>query len=269
MESKIKVVLADDNKEFVDMLGMCLKNENDIDVVGVASNGKDAIDLIKNNEVDILLCDMIMPCMDGIAVVEEMSKLELLEKTKIIMLSSVGSEDITSKAINMGVSYYMLKPVEYPILVNRIKEVHEGFKSIEKKDNLNIIQSEVNSFFVSDVDNLDLEITNIMNKMGVPAHIKGYTFMREGIKMIIEDIGLLGSVTKELYPSIASKYSTTSSRVERAIRHSIEVAWSRGNYNYIAEFFNYNLDTRVTKPKNAEFMAGIADKLRMDMSLAR
>lgn len=273
MNEKIKVLIADDNAEFSKMLHLCLNNENDIEVVGVASNGNEALELVKNESPDILLCDMIMPYLDGFGVIEGISNLNLDNPPKTIILSSIGAEKVASKAINLGAVYYLLKPIDYQVLVSRVREIH---LDLDKKDvNENtceanvVIQNEDIFNNSSDPINIDIQITNIMSKMGVPAHIKGYTFVREGVKMLIEDVELLGSITKELYPSIAIKHSTTSSRVERAIRHSIEVAWNRGNQEFIANFFNYDLNRRANKPTNAEFIAGIADKLRINVGLAK
>lgn len=273
MNEKIKVLLADDNKEFTKMLQLCLSNENDIEIVGIASNGIEVINLVQSAQPDVLLCDVIMPHLDGIGVLEKLNSLNLEKNPKTIMLSSMGLEKITTQTINLGASYYLVKPIDYELLIKRIKEIALNVSYIKNIQSSNMerpIQITNTTLIENDnADNMEAKITNIIHQIGVPAHIKGYTFIREGIKMVIDDITLLGAVTKELYPTIAKKYQTTPSRVERAIRHSIEVAWNRGNQEKINQFFGYNPNMKKGKPTNSEFIAVIADKLRLELSLAK
>ena len=181
------------------------------------------------------------------------------------MLSAVGQDKITQTAINLGADYYIVKPFDFVIFINRIRElvtnkVVGGEPKVRQNQNVQMTRSD----YVKNTGNIETEITNIIHEIGVPAHIKGYLYLREAIKMVIDNVELLGAVTKELYPSIAKKYNTTPSRVERAIRHAIEVAWSRGKMDTIDELFGYTVSTGKGKPTNSEFIALIADKIRLE-----
>ena len=279
MNEKIKVVLVDDNKDFLDVLESNLINEDDIQIVGIADNGVEAVELVESREPDVLICDVIIPYLDGIGVIEKLNSLNLNKKPEIIMISTMGLEKVINKALNLGASYFLVKPFDYKLLIRRIKDVSKESNShikssISISNNLSNISNFKNTQsngrdFIESSENVDTQITNIIHKIGVPAHIKGYTFIREAIKMVIDDASLLGAVTKELYPTIAKKYNTTPSRVERAIRHAIEVAWSRGDISIKEQFFAYTLNSTKSKPTNSEFIAVIADKLRLELSLAK
>ena len=225
MNEKIKIVLADDNKDFCQLLKEYLSNEEDIEILGIAKDGIEALDLVQKTQPDLLVLDVIMPHLDGLGVIEKLNSMDLPKQPKIIVLSAVGQDKITQTAINLGADYY--------------------------------------------IGNIETEITNIIHEIGVPAHIKGYLYLREAIKMVIDNVELLGAVTKELYPSIAKKYNTTPSRVERAIRHAIEVAWSRGKVDTINQLFGYTVHNTKGKPTNSEFIAMIADKLRLEHSMVK
>lgn len=279
MNEKIKVVLVDDNKDFLDVLESNLINEDDIQIVGIADNGVEAVELVESREPDVLICDVIIPYLDGIGVIEKLNSLNLNKKPEIIMISTMGLEKVINKALNLGASYFLVKPFDYKLLIRRIKDVSkESNSSIKSSISISNNLSNISNFkntqsngrdFIESSENVDTQITNIIHKIGVPAHIKGYTFIREAIKMVIDDASLLGAVTKELYPTIAKKYNTTPSRVERAIRHAIEVAWSRGDISIKEQFFAYTLNSTKSKPTNSEFIAVIADKLRLELSLAK
>lgn len=279
MNEKIKVVLVDDNKDFLDVLESNLINEDDIQIVGIADNGVEAVELVESREPDVLICDVIIPYLDGIGVIEKLNSLNLNKKPEIIMISTMGLEKVINKALNLGASYFLVKPFDYKLLIRRIKDVSkESNSSIKSSISISNNLSNISNFkntqsngrdFIESSENVDTQITNIIHKIGVPAHIKGYTFIREAIKMVIDDASLLGAVTKELYPTIAKKYNTTPSRVERAIRHAIEVAWSRGDISIKEQFFAYTLNSTKSKPTNSEFIAVIADKLRLELSLVK
>lgn len=279
MNEKIKVVLVDDNKDFLDVLESNLINEDDIQIVGIADNGVEAVELVESREPDVLICDVIIPYLDGIGVIEKLNSLNLNKRPEIIMISTMGLEKVITKALNLGASYFLVKPFDYKLLIRRIRDVSKESNSyikpsisisnnLSNMSNFKNVQSNGRDF-IENNENIDTQITNIIHRIGVPAHIKGYTFIREAIKMVIEDTSLLGAVTKELYPTIAKKYNTTPSRVERAIRHAIEVAWSRGDTTIIEQFFAYTLNPTKSKPTNSEFIAVIADKLRLELSLVK
>uniref|UniRef100_UPI0038CDA961 sporulation transcription factor Spo0A n=1 Tax=Tepidibacter thalassicus TaxID=214905 RepID=UPI0038CDA961 len=270
VKEKIKIVIADDNKDFCQILKEYLQNENDVEILGIAKDGVEALDLVSEKEPDLLVLDIIMPHLDGLGVIEKLNSMDIKKMPKIIILSAVGQDKITQRAINLGADYYIVKPFDFSVFINRIKEL-VGYKSmsvIEKNKPL-IDFKTVKSDFVRNSGNIEAEITNIIHEIGVPAHIKGYLYLREAIKMVIENVELLSAVTKELYPNIAKQFNTTPSRVERAIRHAIEVAWSRGKVDTINQLFGYTVHNTKGKPTNSEFIAMVADKLRLEHKVAR
>lgn len=270
VNEKIKIVLADDNKDFCQVLKEYLSNEEDIEILGIAKDGIEALDLVKRTQPDLLVLDVIMPHLDGLGVIEKLNAMDIPKMPKIIVLSAVGQDKITQSAINLGADYYIVKPFDFVIFINRIRElVSNKTTHIEPKSRVNTDIQMTRSDFVKNSGNIETEITNIIHEIGVPAHIKGYMYLREAIKMVIDNVELLGAVTKELYPSIAKKFNTTPSRVERAIRHAIEVAWSRGKVDTINQLFGYTVHNTKGKPTNSEFIAMIADKLRLEHSMVK
>ncbi len=251
LEREIKVVIADDNKEFCLLLKDFFEQQEGIKVVGCAHNGIEAIRMIREQTPDVIILDIIMPHLDGLGVLENFVNDGFMDKVKIIVLTAFGQETTTSKAIELGAHYYMLKPFDFNVLTERIRQLFNG-KSISP-----IKQSS------GKLDN-EVTVTNMMHEVGVPAHVKGYNYLREAILMAIGDVSLLGAITKELYPTIAAKYGSTPTRVERSMRHAIELAWERGNYDAINHLFGYTVNIKSGKPTNSEFVAIIADKLRME-----
>lgn len=256
---KIKVGLADDNREVVHLIDEYLRIQKDIEVVGVSYNGLECIQMIKDEKPDVLLLDIIMPHMDGLAVLEEIRREDLCPN--VIMLTAFGQEDVTKKAVELGAAYFIVKPFDMENLTNHIRQVSGKRSTLIQQSSASYVQQENN------IKNLDASITNIIHEIGIPAHIKGYMYLREAISMVYHDIELLGSITKVLYPDIAKKFKTTSSRVERAIRHAIEVAWSRGNIDSISSLFGYTVSMSKAKPTNSEFIAMVADKLRIEHNI--
>ncbi len=270
MKEKIKIAIANDNRDFCQILKEYLENENDVEILGIAKDGIEAIDLIVEKEPDLLILDIIMPHLDGLGVIEKLNAMDIKKMPKIIILSAVGQDKITQRAINLGADYYVVKPFDFNVFISRIREL-VGTKTIElteKKKPLIEFKNTKNNF-VRNNGNIEAEITNIIHEIGVPAHIKGYLYLREAIKMVIDNVELLSAVTKELYPSIAKEFNTTPSRVERAIRHAIEVAWSRGKVDTINQLFGYTVQNTKGKPTNSEFIAMVADKLRLEHKMAR
>lgn len=253
----LKVLIADDNREFNELLSEYINKEPDIEVVGNAYNGKEVLALLKEKKPDVVLLDIIMPHLDGIGVLEELGKMDLSPRPKVIMLTAFGHENITQRAVELGASYYILKPFNLEVLAERVRQLG--------KNQLNTQRAPMTAPATSkkEKDDYLTEITQIIHEIGVPAHIKGYLYLRDAISMVVEEIELLGSVTKILYPRIAEKYETTSSRVERAIRHAIEVAWSRNSIETIKKFFGYTINTEKGKPTNSEFIALVADRIRL------
>lgn len=262
-ETKINVVIADDNKDFCNILSDYLMTKKDLNVVGVAADGVEAIDLVEKLKPDLLILDIIMPRLDGLGVLERLNKCNIDNLPNIIVLSAVGQDKITKRAIMLGADYYVVKPFDMEIFVKRIRQIFNG--SVGKEDISNLDKENQNA--VNSRNNkrdLQTQITQIIHEIGVPAHIKGYMYLRDAISMVVNDIELLSAVTKELYPSIAEKYNTTASRVERAIRHAIEVAWNRGEIDTINELFGHTIGNSKGKPTNSEFIAMVADKLRLE-----
>jgi two-component system, response regulator, stage 0 sporulation protein A len=254
-----KVLVADDNREFNGLLTTYLSMETDFEVIGSAYNGKEVLDLMKEEMPDVLLLDIIMPHLDGIGVLEAMADMDLEQRPHVIMLTAFGHENITRRAVDLGAAYYILKPFSMESLANTIRQLNGTTAS----DPVSIAMSAA-AKKSSRQRPLEEEVTEILHQIGIPAHIKGYLYLREAIMMVVEDIDLLGSVTKILYPGIAQRFNTTPSRVERAIRHAIEVAWARNNIDIIKKFFGYTIKTEKGKPTNSEFIAMMADRLRLN-----
>ena len=272
MNEKIRVLVADDNKEFTATLVSYLSKEENMEVIDVARDGNEALDKIISGKPDIVLLDIIMPHLDGLGVLEKLNDVEMDKKPMCIILSAVGQDKITQKAINLGAQYYIVKPFDIGILEKRIKEL-KFFQPSQYKNNF--ISREIKAQYIDispeskkDEKNLEALVTNIIHEVGVPAHIKGYQYLREAIIMVVNNIDIINQITKQLYPEIAYRYETTPSRVERAIRHAIEVAWGRGQTETVESIFGYTVSAAKGKPTNSEFIAMIADKLRLELKSA-
>lgn len=256
MKNKISVLIADDNKRYADEMAEYLKTMPDMTVAGVSYDGNEALSMIKETNPDVVILDIIMPERDGLGV------LKLLSATKgkkpiCIVLSVTGSAQIMETAMKFGADYYLLKPQSMPAIVDTIRSFSDRNNSV-----LPAVEITGGAPMSQPVD-LESIVTEFIHELGVPAHIKGYQYIRSAIMMVIEDMELLNYITKQLYPTIAKKYKTTSSRVERAIRHSIEVAWNRGKPETMDEIFGYTVDTGKGKPTNSEFIAMVADRIRL------
>lgn len=263
-DSKISVLIADDNKEFCSILNDYLLNQKDIVVTGIAKDGREALELIQQKQPDLVVLDIIMPHLDGLGVLEKLNGMDLDKMPRVIVLSAVGQDKIIQQAITLGADYYVVKPFDMDIFTKRIREMFstQDVETKRRSVSTQVVQREAAATSRGPID-LETEITSIIHEIGVPAHIKGYMYLREAITMVVNDMELLSAVTKELYPSIAKKYNTTASRVERAIRHAIEVAWGRGQVDAINKLFGYTVHNEKGKPTNSEFIAIIADKLRL------
>ena len=260
---KLNVAIADDNVRMADILGQMIEEDKDLTLVGKAHNGEEICSIIREKEPDVVVLDIIMPKMDGLAVMEHFAHDSKLKKIpSFIVVSAVGKERITEDAFSLGADYYVLKPFDNKMLLNRIKHVRRAgerrFREISRQPQ----KTETNNPMT--MGNLETDVTNIIHEVGVPAHIKGYQYLRDAIILSVNDMEMLNSITKILYPTIAKKHQTTSSRVERAIRHAIEVAWSRGKMDTIDALFGYTVSNGKGKPTNSEFIALIADKICLD-----
>ena len=246
---KLNVAIADDNERMVQLLDEIVASDKDLQVVGTAKNGVEAYEIIKHKQPDVVLLDIVMPKLDGLALLEKVKKDKSIRKCpSFIIISAVGQDRITEDAFNLGI-------------INRIKStrVLRGMNAAESKK-VGAYEKKPSA----KPEDLESKVTNIIHEIGVPAHIKGYQYLREAIIMSVNDIEMLNSITKILYPTIAKKYQTTASRVERAIRHAVEVAWSRGKMDTIDELFGYTINNGKGKPTNSEFIALIADRIRLE-----
>ncbi|MBU3193796.1 sporulation transcription factor Spo0A [Clostridium algidicarnis] len=263
-EAKISVLIADDNKEFCNILNDYLLNQKDILVAGIAKDGLEALKLIEERKPDLVVLDIIMPHLDGLGVLERLNIMKIDPMPRVIVLSAVGQDKITQRAISLGADYYVVKPFDMDVFIKRIRQMFNNTLATDTKKTVVSISDSVELRpLKKEPMDLEGEITNIIHEIGVPAHIKGYMYLRDAISMVVNDMELLSAVTKELYPSIAKKYNTTPSRVERAIRHAIEVAWGRGEIETINKIFGYTVHNQKGKPTNSEFIAMVADKLRL------
>ncbi len=249
MKNKIRVLMIDDNTSLVNMLKEYFEDNEKIELVLSCSDGEEGLKTIleKEKEYDIILLDLVMPKKDGIYVLEELNKRNISKN--IIVETSYNAPDTIRKASEYGVNYYILKPYDLCDIEQRILDVFE----VVNNKSMNLYHN-----------NLQISITKMLHELGMPSHIKGYQYIREGISMVYDNPEIVGGITKELYPDIATKFDTTVSRVERAIRHAIEVSWNRGNWDFMEEVFGHSVDIDKAKPTNSEFIVTIADKLRLE-----
>ncbi len=259
MNEKIKIMVIDDNKEFVKLLNMYINSQKDMEALEPLYDGTNAVEKISQSKPDVLLLDIVMPEKDGLTVLEEMADEAGMNKPLTVVMSAIGQEKITQKAISLGATYYVVKPFDMVALINRVREI------LKEKDN---IKSEYMVAYGTKELPLEVRVTKMIHDVGVPAHIKGYQYIREAIILSISDDEMINNVTKLLYPTLAKKFSTTSSRVERAIRHAIEVAWNRGQIEMHEKIFGYTVNSNKGKPTNSEFIAMIADRIRLSEKVA-
>ena len=267
----VNVVIVDDNPMILNTLDEVISSEAGLSVIGRADNGKDAIDMIKDTQPDVVLLDLVMPQMDGITVVENIKKKpSMLKNPAFIILSAVGGEQMTEEAFQAGANYFLMKPFDKDILVNKIRRI--GKRPVRPVPG-KVLEAPLKAATSEEAamnreeymkEHLETDITKMLHELGIPAHIKGYQYLRDAISMVVRDREMMEAVTKILYPEIAKKNYTSSSRVERAIRHAIEVAWGRGSLEVIDELFGYTISTGKGKPTNSEFIALIADKICLD-----
>ena len=266
MEKKLKVLIVDGDVSEAEILKVRLQQE--FDVVETAFDGVKAIEDITKYVPDVVLVDIMLPQIDGIGVIEKCrEQMEYSQLPVFIVLTSIGTEKLIECINHMDVDYCMMRPFKQEVLIHRIKQVAK-IKGLDQKIRQREKEQKVSGKrqrTVLDYEfNIKQDVTKIIRDLGIPAHIKGYQYIREVIIMAIEDINMMNYITKLLYPTIAKKYKTTSSSVERAIRHAIEVAWNRGKVELLEEMFGYTVSAGKGKPTNSEFIALIADKLRLD-----
>lgn len=256
----ISVAIADDNERILELLGDVINSDKDLRLVGKASNGEDMCSIIRDKEPDVVLLDLIMPKMDGLSVMEQINRDKKIGKhPNFIVVTAVGQDRITEDAFSKGALYYVMKPFKNEVILNYIKNTVRG-----KAGNTYARGEQASGDAVQEEISLETRVTDMIHEIGIPAHIKGYHYLRDAIMMAVEDMDVLNAVTKVLYPTVAKKHQTTASRVERAIRHAIEVAWSRGKLDTLDDLFGYTVSNGKGKPTNSEFIALIADTLRLE-----
>lgn len=256
MEKKIKIVIADDSTEFGQNCAGALKSYG-MEVMLCQKDGARLINTIKTAHPDVVIADVFMPNTDILGVLGAIKDMEERFKPLVMAISGFDNPRLEKETLNAGACYYFIKPFDTNMLAERIIQL-SGWKN----EQVPVVKDNV----VSDSD-LELMVTDIIHQIGVPAHIKGYHYLREAIILSIKDNEMINSVTKLLYPTVAKKNQTTSSRVERAIRHAIEVAWDRGDVDVLNSYFGYTIHNGRGKPTNSEFIAMIADKLRLRLKI--
>lgn len=254
---EITVAIADDNERILEVLGDIIEQDQELTLVGKGKNGEEICQIIYEKEPDVVLLDLIMPKIDGITVMELVRASKTIKKIpSFIIVTAIGQERITEDAFKKGASYYIMKPFHNDMIIQKIKEsqntVRSGWVEIAQQREKEIPEKD-----------LETKVTELIHEVGIPAHIKGYHYLRDAIIMVVQDIDTINAITKVLYPTVAKKNHTTASRVERAIRHAIEVSWNRGRIETLDELFGYTISDGKGKPTNSEFIALIADTIRL------
>ena len=255
----IKVILVDDNTELRRAMRVAIERQEGMLVASECASGLEALEALGKTQVDVVVLDVIMPQMDGYSFLEEMNRQALEHPPQVIVVSALGREDFIMRAVEMGARYYMIKPIEMSALISRIRDVCGRGATVP--DTLRLSAA-------SHVPSIDEKLASLFLTIGIPAHIKGYAFLREAVKMVVDCPDMINRITKELYPGIGKRFNTSASKVERAIRHAIEVAWSRGRIDTLNKVFGCRVATREDKPTNGEFIAMIADKMSLEQRSA-
>ena len=256
---QVNVAIADDNERMLELLGNIISSDKELSLVGKANNGEDVYRIIKTKEPDVVLLDLIMPKVDGLSVMDMVNKDKTIQKRPdFIIVTAVGQEKITEDAFRKGAAYYIMKPFRNEVLIEKIKNTRCKRHAEPFMQAMEVRKRE------EERKPLETRVTDMIHEIGIPAHIKGYHYLRDAIIMAVEDMDVLNAITKILYPTVAKKHQTTASRVERAIRHAIEVAWSRGKLDVLDELFGYTVSNGKGKPTNSEFIALVADTIRLE-----
>lgn len=257
MITKAKVLIADSGEDFRFLMADTIGAEEDMVVVGTAGDGMEALEMTAEKHPDVIVMDLVLTKLDGLGVLSRLSQIK--SAPAVIIVSGFFNEHVLQESAELGAYYFMPKPCDVPELLNRIRQVVSIEKNGSSHQGVLVSRGE---------QNLESVVTEVLHEIGVPAHIKGYQYLREAIIMTINDMDTINSVTKVLYPEVARKFDTTPSRVERAIRHAIEVAWDRGDIETLQKFFGYTVSNVKGKPTNSEFIAMIADCLSLRRKVA-
>lgn len=255
MDNRLKVLIADGSEEFCDALAETLRQTEAYEIVGVAHDGEETLKLLQAQNPDILVMDLMLQKTDGMSVLKLASKME--KRPSVLVTSSFVTDYVAAMAASLGAKYFMLKPCSGFAIADRLAEMREHARS-----------QRVSMQRSGSAPDIETMVTGIIHEIGVPAHIKGYQYLREAIMIAVQDMDVINAITKVLYPQVAKTFATTPSRVERAIRHAIEVAWDRGDLDTLQRFFGYTVSNTKGKPTNSEFIALIADRLQLQLKNA-
>lgn len=256
MKKQLNVLIADNSADFGQNCAQILKSYG-MNVTLCCKDGYEVLKAVERKTADVVVADVFMPNLDILGVLNSVKDMDLKDKPMIMAMSSFDNVRLEKETLDAGASYYFLKPIDFNTMAQRIIKLSDW-----KNEKAPLV---INQGRATTDTQLEIHITDIIHQIGVPAHIKGYHYLREGIMMTVKDSTMINSVTKILYPTIAKKYSTTSSRVERAIRHAIEVAWDRGDIDTLNAYFGFTIQNNRGKPTNSEFIAMISDKIRLNL----
>ncbi len=262
METQISVLIADSDRNHAESLRQHITHDFKISVIDIVCDGYSVLETVNIKKPDVLIMDIMLPKMDGIAILERFMCNRMAYRPHVIITSSLSTDKMAQKCMSLGAEYFMIKPVNFDSVVSTIKTLCDT--SPIQSPSFSIIEENKRG------DKIDVEtrVTEMIHEIGIPAHIKGYQYLRNAIMLVIENLDIINSITKKLYPTVAENFNTTSSRVERAIRHAIEVAWDRGDTEVLNSIFGYTIATSKGKPTNSEFIAMIADRLRLQIKNA-
>lgn len=264
MKTKIKLLIADSNQELLTQMKSFFDGKSDIELVATASDGIDASEKIRRYTPDAVLMDIVLPQLDGIGLLKAINTLPRAHRPVVIVMSGAKREHVTNICMQLGADYFMIKPCDNETIYERVRLLCMPKLSQSSMNEISYVDKNIQSDRPSDRA-IEISVTRTIHSVGVPANIKGYQYLRDAIIMSIKDTELINAVTKQLYPKVASRHNTSPSRVERAIRHAIEVACIRGNEEELYKLFGYTVSNNKGKPTNSEFIAMIADKLRLEM----
>lgn len=262
MQNQLKVLISEECIE-LDRDALDMFKHYSMDLSFLPKDGFKIIEIIENSSPDVVIMDLFMPRIDAIGIITTVRKNHRIEMPTFIVVSSFGRPSLEREVMSAGASYFMIKPINYSDIIEKILQISYKSQLNSSKD-----QNPKEIINYSNNSNMEVKITEILHQIGVPAHIKGYHYLRNSIMMSIENPEIINSVTKQLYPSVAHNFETTSSRVERAIRHAIEVAWDRGDIDILNSYFGYTIHNSRGKPTNSEFIAMISDRLRLSLRTA-
>ncbi len=261
-QNNLRIVIADDNEDFSEILHEYLSRQSGFEIVGIAGNGLETVELIREKEPDVVILDIIMPHLDGLGVLEKINAANLKKKPVFIIMSALGQDKITNIAVSLGAAFFMVKPFDIDVLISRIRQLKA---SNIKEDAMpgqhaeTAVQHRLNY-----EESAELKVTRILHEVGIPSHLKGFQYLKQAILMVAEDNTMINAVTKRLYPGIAAKFKTVPINVERAMRNTIAIALSRGSHESMNELLGYNIDSDTSKVTNSEFIARVADRIRLD-----